>query len=679
MDTILASDALSTVDFIPAKDVLAYASAGLETVEDLLDRLPRRYEDRRRFDAFPVQAGGDARCLRGVVVDTRMRRFGGRKHFYEAVVIESGDGNFSSNKITCRWFNMPWMKNALAAGHEVVMYGKPKEQQGRIIIDHPDYEIVDDDGGESVHLERIVPVYKGVSGVPQRRLREHVYRLLECVDAGSLAPAYDIDPTFPRHEAFREVHFPGSMEQAEAARRYFALEEFFALQLSVLWKRARHHGQEGRVLGRKTTLLTRFYHSLPFDLTGAQKRSVKEIIRDMREPRPMSRLLQGDVGSGKTFVAMCAMLLAVDSGVQAALMAPTQILAEQHYLTFKKWLEPLGVRVALRTGSRQENSHLELDGDAQIIIGTHALLYGGVEFENLGMVVIDEQHKFGVGQRARLVRQGVLPDVLVMTATPIPRTLTLTIYGDLDVSVLDERPAGRGEVVTVVRKKPKVTDITKFLKDHLARGRQAYLVYPLVEESDALNAASATAEHGKWAKRLSGFEVGLLHGKMPPEEKDAVMASFRDGDLDVLVATTVIEVGVDVPNANIMLIHNAERFGLAQLHQLRGRIGRGEHKSYCILATDGKSADAMEKLQVLAATSDGFKIAEADLRFRGPGDVLGTEQSGLAKLKFIDMLADTALVREARSLAESILRDDPMLEKSPRLLRLIHDGDLEVS
>lgn len=681
-----ASDLLTSADFLSAKDQLAYDSAGLSTMADLLDRIPKRYEDRRAFDAFPLQVGGGSCCLRGTVVDTQVRGFGGRTQFFEAVIEESGGGGvFDANKITCRWFNMPWMKNALAAGHELVLYGKPKEATrgvkehlGRIVMDHPDYEIVGEGDSSSIHLECIVPIYKGVSGIPQRRLREHVYNLLENIDTESIQPLYDVDPSYPRAEALREVHFPESHEQAEAARRYLALEEFFALQLTVLWKRARYRDIDGREQGKKTALLTKFYHSLPFDLTGAQKRSVKEIIKDLRTPYPMSRMLQGDVGSGKTFVAMCAMLLAVDSGVQAALMAPTQILAEQHYLTFKKWLEPLNIRMSLRTGSRQEDTHAESDGEPQIVIGTHALLYDAVEFRDLGLVVIDEQHKFGVGQRAKLIKQGVMPDVLVMTATPIPRSLTLTMYGDLDVSILDERPAGRGEVTTGVRVKPKVTDISKFIKEQLKEGRQAYLVYPLVEESDALKAAAATVEYEKWVKRLSKFNVGLLHGKMSAEEKDSVMTKFRDGELHALVATTVIEVGVDVPNANIMVIHNAERFGLAQLHQLRGRIGRGEHKSYCILATDGKSPDSMEKLEVLAGTNDGFKIAEADLRMRGPGDVLGTQQSGLADLKFVEFLADTPLIRQARQLAEDVITDDPLLEKNPHLLKLIQDGDVEV-
>lgn len=678
MNTCSASDVLSDQVGIPAKDVLAYQSAGVVTVADLLERLPKRFEDRRRFDSFPLQAGAGALCLRGTVIDSRVRRFGGRKQYYEAIIVEAGDGILTTSKVTCRWFNMPWMKNTLAAGHEIVLYGKPKEYQGGIFIDHPDFEIVEDDSDESIHLERIVPIYKGISGVTQRRQRIYAYELLRAVNPDSLAPIYDVDFSYPRNEALREAHFPESQQQAGAARRYFALEEFFSLQLSVVWKRSQVRAHHGRVLGKKTELLTRFYNSLPFDLTGAQKRSIKEVIADMRSPHPMSRLLQGDVGSGKTFVAMCAMLMAVDSGAQAALMAPTQILAEQHYLTFQKWLQPLGIRVALRTGSRKEDTHMELDGDSQIIIGTHALLYDSINFKDLGLVIIDEQHKFGVGQRSHLIQQGIMPDVLVMTATPIPRTLTLTIYGDLDVSILDERPAGRGEVVTAVRKKPKVSDITKFIQDQLQQGRQAYLVYPLVEESEALDAAAATVEFGKWKKRLTKHEVKLLHGKMPPEEKDAVMTSFRDGDTNALIATTVIEVGVDVPNANIMVIQNAERFGLAQLHQLRGRIGRGEHKSYCILITDGKSLEAMEKLQVLAETSDGFKIAEADLRLRGPGDVLGTAQSGLADLKFVDYLADVELIREARALAEGLLKQDPQLEKNPRLLELIHDGDVEV-
>ena len=667
--------AIADLSFISSKDQLAYTTAGLDTVADIIERFPKRYEDRSIFDAFPLQAGAGSCCLRGNVIDARVCRFGSRGGFFEAVIEDTrGGGVFDAGRVTCRWFNMPWMKNILAAGQEVILYGKPKElssknkdHAGRLVMDHPDVEVITEDSQLVIHLDRIVPIYRGVTAVSQKKIREHVYHILSSLDTASVEDSFNVDESYPKGEAIREIHFPESLEQAQAARRYFALQEFFLLQLNVLWKRQRYRESEGRVMGKKTKLLTKLYHDLPYDLTGAQKRSVKEIIGDMREPYPMSRMLQGDVGSGKTLVALCSMLLAVDSGVQAALMAPTQILAEQHYLTFCSMLEGYGVNLSLRTSSRKDDLVADGDLEPQIIVGTHALLYDEVVFNDLGFVVIDEQHKFGVQQRAKLMQQGVMPDVLMMTATPIPRSLTLTMYGDLDVSILDERPAGRGAVITGVRVKPKVSDITKFIKSELAGQRQVYIVYPLVEESDKLNAASVVVEHAKWQKRLLKYKVGLLHGKMSADEKEEVMRRYRDGEIHVLVSTTVIEVGVDVPNANVMVIYNSERFGLAQLHQLRGRIGRGEHKSYCVLVTDGKNSESMEKLKVLEASNDGFKIAEEDLRLRGPGDVLGTAQSGLAELRFVDFLADTALIREARQLAENLLTSDPMLMKHPDL------------
>lgn len=658
--------ALDKLDFLKEKERAALEKAKVLTVAELLAWFPKRYEDRRQFDAFPAQAGGDALCLRGMVIDSMQKRFGGTKGYYEVVLEAPGEQIFGGGTIACRWFNMPFVSRMVAVGHEAIIYGRVKDVGGRMVIEHPEFEIVSGPG-DSLHLDRVVPIYKGISGLPQRRLRELIASLLESVEPDSLATDYDVDDSYPRVEAFREIHFPDSLEQTEAARRRFALEEFFEMQVKVLWRRMRHNEVKGRTQGKKTDLLKQFYHSLPFDLTGAQKRSVREIIDDMRSDRAMNRLLQGDVGSGKTFVALCAMLMAVDAGNQAALMAPTQILAEQHWLTFCKWLEPLGIKVGLLTGARDEGAT-----GADILIGTHALIYERAEFERLSLVVIDEQHKFGVLQRGRLIQQGVAPDVLVMTATPIPRTLTLTIYGDLDVSVLDERPAGRGKIVTGVRVKPKVSDVTKFLKGELEKGRQIYLVYPLVEGSDSVKAQAAVEEFSKWQKRLKAWEVDLLHGKMAPEEKDAVMARFRANETQVLVATTVIEVGVDVPNANVMIIWNSERFGLAQLHQLRGRIGRGEHKSYCILSSDGKSG--LEKLEVMAATDDGFKIAEADLKLRGPGEVLGTIQSGLGELRFAEYLADPDMVREARRLAESLLKEDPLLEGYPRLRGLALAG-----
>ena len=654
------------LDFLKEKEKAGLLKVGVRTVGELLQLFPKRYEDRRQFDAFPAQAGGDALCLRGMVIDSMQKRFGAKKGYYEVVVEEPGGANvFGGGSLSCRWFNMPFISKMVAVGHEVIVYGRVKDVGGRMVMEHPEFEIVE--GGESLHMSRVVPIYRGVSGLPQRKLRELMDRVLREVEPDTLAANYDVDRSYPRMEAFREIHFPEAVEQTEAARRRFALEEFFEMQVKVLWRRLRHDEQQGRAQGQKTALLKDFYESLPFDLTEAQKRSVKEVIADMRSDRAMNRLLQGDVGSGKTFVALCAMLMAVDSGNQAALMAPTQILAEQHWLTFCKWLEPLGVKVGLLTGARDEDAT-----GADILIGTHALIYDRAEFERLSLVVIDEQHKFGVLQRGRLIQQGVTPDVLVMTATPIPRTLTLTIYGDLDVSVLDERPAGRGKIVTGVRVKPKVSDVTKFLKGELKEGRQIYLVYPLVEESASVKALAATAEFPKWQKRLKDWEVEILHGKMAPEEKDAVMARFRANEIQVLVATTVIEVGVDVPNANVMVIWNSERFGLAQLHQLRGRIGRGEHKSYCILSSDGKNGQ--EKLEVMAETNDGFKIAEADLTLRGPGEVLGTIQSGLGELVFSEFLADVDMVREARRLADDVLKRDPSLKEYPRLRKVAEEG-----
>jgi len=656
---------LNSLTTLSPKEKQVLEAAGFCSAADLLAHFPKRYEDRRQFDAFPTLPTGKPVCLHGGVIDAGTKGFG-KTRFYEAVIMDGSGGVFGSGKITCRWFNMPFMSKVIAAGQQVIAYGKVKEQAGRLIIDHPEIEVVSDDGEETIHLNRIVPVYKNISGLNQRRLREIIHAVMQSVDPASLSFPYPVAGTDRATDLF-ETHFPTSAESGKAARRRFALEAFFTIQLNVVWQRHRYLSHQGRVLGKKTTLLKAFYHSLPFDLTGAQKRSIKEIITDMRAPRPMNRLLQGDVGSGKTFVAMAAMLLAIDSGADAALMAPTQILAEQHFLTFRKCLEPLGVNLVLRTAVKREE--IAPAHGPTLFIGTHALLYDNSLFTDLGLVVIDEQHKFGVVQRAALIQQGTLPDVLVMTATPIPRSLTMTIYGDLDVSLLDEKPAGRGKIITALRTKPKQQDITDFVKAQLAEGRQAYLVYPLVEESDSVKAESATEAFPKWQKRLGAENVGLIHGKLLPEEKDAVMEDFRSGKTKALVTTTVIEVGVDVPNANLMILHHAERFGLAQLHQLRGRIGRGEHKSYCVLVTDTKLPEAIEKLTVLEKTSDGFEIAEADLRLRGPGDILGTAQSGLTDLRFADFITDTELIRQARALADKVFMEDPDLTEVHANLR----------
>jgi len=662
------------------KALKALENLGIQTVADLICHYPRRYEDRTRFDGFPNQPSSENICLRGTVTDTTLR-FAGRRRFFE-VRVEDPDAVLTA-VITCRWFNMPYMNKVFAADQVVVLYGKPKLSGKRLVMDHPEYEIIDVDfEGDlaSPHVERITPIYPLSSGVSQLVLRGSVYQILEQLFdeiLPDLLPA-EVVPGWCRARAIRTVHFPDNMEDLQQARRYLALEEFTALQLKVIVQRRDYASKGGKAHCGKGELLEEFLEALPFEPTNAQRRSIEEIRVDLASLHPMNRLLQGDVGSGKTLVAIAAMLLVIEDGFQAALMVPTQILAEQHYLVLQKWLEPLGIRVGLRTSSRKEDGFLPLmsgGGEAQILVGTHALIANDSELSNLGLAIIDEQHKFGVAQRGKLIQQGDMPDVLVMTATPIPRTLTLTVYGDLDISVVDEMPAGRGAIVTGVRDLKKTKEATEFVREHLEEGRQAYIVYPLIEESEKLKSLAATVEYEKWEKRFKGYRCGLLHGRLSGEEKEKVMGEFRSGSIQVLISTTVIEVGVDVPNANMMLVFNAERFGLAQLHQLRGRIGRGAHKSYCILMVDLKnSEEAAYKLKVLEETRDGFRIAEEDLKLRGPGEVLGTAQSGMPDLKMGDLVTDVDLVREARALAEKILEDDPQLQdlQNRRLIEMLN-------
>jgi len=470
-----------------------------------------------------------------------------------------------------------------------------------------------------------------------------------------------------RAEAIRAIHFPESWESLTAAREHLVLSEFFAMQMLIASRRADSHARVSAAHCGRGDLLEKFLGTLPFEMTTAQKKVIAELEQDLAAKHPMNRLLQGDVGSGKTVVAIAAILLAVEAGYQAAFMAPTQILAEQHYTVLRRWLEPLGVKLSIRTAARREENFLPLlEGNekADVIIGTHALLYEKVSFANLGLVVIDEQHKFGVAQRARLTIREPAPDALVMTATPIPRTITMTVYGDLDVSILDEMPRGRGKIITAVRDSSKLGEVLSFLRKQLEAGRQLYVVYPLIEESEKLEAKAAATEYDRWRERLHPYFCELLHGRIPGPEKQEIMERFRRGETTVLISTTVIEVGVDVPNATVMLVENAERFGLAQLHQLRGRIGRGEHKSYCILLTSEPSSEAAAKLAVLEKTSDGFEVAEADWELRGPGDLLGTAQSGLPALKIGNLRRDAELMRRARKAAMSIFAADPKLESA---------------
>jgi ATP-dependent DNA helicase RecG len=658
---------------------------GLNTVGDLVHHFPKRWEDRNQFDRFPQQESDTPVCVCGIVKRATARRMRGWQKMFDVVLEEEG-AHALSGRLVCRWFNLHWVEKVILAGQKLVIYGKPKKRGKEIVIDHPEFEVVEQEGDTSIHLRRIVPIHRATEGLTPRVIRQVVWDVLQKLTASAvpqLLPA-SLDK-LPRIEALKQIHFPDTKDSLERARRHLVLEEFFGMQLLVAAKRAEQIEQPGETHAGSAKLMEQLHESLPFPLTGAQQRAIAEIRADMASMRPMNRLLHGDVGAGKTLVALSAMLLAVEAGYQAALMAPTQILAEQHYLSAQRLLAPLGIHIALRTGSKKTetlgkdfdydlwlNSVLgaggerpKYNGKAQIVIGTHALLYEGAGLERLGLAVIDEQHKFGVLQRAKLRDQGssgAVPDVLVMTATPIPRTLTMTVYGDLDVSTLDELPKGRGKIITGVRDREKLPDAVKFIREHLEKGRQAYIVYPLIDQSEKLEAKAAAAEFEKWQQLLSPMPCGLLHGRIAPEEKDAIMERFRSGETKALIATTVIEVGIDVPNANIMLIENAERFGLAQLHQLRGRIGRGQHKSYCILLTDSAEPDSIEKLQVMEQTSNGFDIAEADLRLRGPGDILGTQQSGLPPLRLGDILRDGELMRQARGAAVVIFERDPHLE-----------------
>jgi ATP-dependent DNA helicase RecG len=670
------SQSLAELDWIPRPRLLSLRRLGIETVEDLLAHFPRRHEDRHEFPEFPREESEIPICLCGEVIKTSLRRFGGWKKIFEAT-LQEGKPNVLSEPLVCRWFNLHYVQKMIATGQRLVVFGKPRLRGKRICMDHPEFEVIENDEEISIHFRRITPIYPATEGISQRVLRSIIYRLLnEISDAPfpTLAPAGLVDGK--RGDAIRAIHFPESWKARDAAREHLVLSEFFAMQMLIASRRSESSIRIGESHCGPGALLDKFLKALPFDLTGAQLKVITEIRRDLTASQAMNRLLQGDVGSGKTVVAIAAILLAVEAGYQAAFMAPTQILAEQHYSVLRRWLEPLGVRMALRTAARQEESFLPLvagDENADVIIGTHALLYESVSFSNLGLVVIDEQHKFGVAQRARLTAREPAPDVLVMTATPIPRTLTMTVYGDLDVSIIDEMPLNRGKIVTAVRDESKLGEVLSFLRTQLEAGRQLYVIYPLIDESDKLDVKAAAAEYALWGERLHPSRCELLHGRIPAAEKQEIMQRFRRGQFKALISTTVIEVGVDVPNAAVMLIENAERFGLAQLHQLRGRVGRGEHKSYCILLTSDKSKETAAKLAVLERTSNGFEVAEADWDLRGPGDLLGTAQSGLPALKIGNLKTDADLMRRARSAAMSIFDADPRLElpENQRFQRLI--------
>jgi ATP-dependent DNA helicase RecG len=568
------------------------------------------------------------------------------------------------------------MPDWFVVGREFLVYGKPESLKPRT-IDHPETELVEPGEDEFIHVNRIVPVHPLTEGLTARVMRSLVWRALEQFvapfrDGAAIYPEWQaadarlqalpraVTPLPSRANAISMIHFPAERSDVELARQRLALDEFVELQTQIRSRRRKFEASATALpCGGDNRLIKPFLAALGFKFTDAQTRVLREIRADLGGVHPMRRLLQGDVGSGKTVVAACGALMTLESGFNVALMAPTEILAEQHYRNFLQWLEPLGIKVELQTGARKTFAAPDPAPGAQggltgpsLFIGTHALLTARFELARLGLVIIDEQHKFGVAQRETLVRKGHYPHLLVMTATPIPRTLGLTLYGDLDISVMNELPKGRGTLRTFVRTAETLPKVFQFVREKIAQGRQAYVVYPRVEADDTERDIKAvTREFDNVQRTLSPFQAGLLHGRIKPSDKERVMADFRANRIQVLVATSLIEVGVDVPNASVMLIENAEHFGLAQLHQLRGRIGRGAHESYCILVSDSPNDEARSRLGILERTNDGFKVAEADLRLRGPGELLGQQQSGAMKLHFGDLVEDLDLIQQARKLA----------------------------
>ncbi|HOK06275.1 MAG TPA: ATP-dependent DNA helicase RecG [Syntrophales bacterium] len=662
------------------------ARQGIHTVEDLLYFLPRTYEDRRKISPIARTEGGRRETVMGEVVRSGLQRYGIRRCF-EAVVRDA------SGYLKAVWFqgNPLYLAKSLKEGSRVILTGEVRYHLGRPGMVHPDFETVDErEEDASLHFQRIVPIYTEAGGLHQKNLRRIMHRAVE--DYAPLIPDA-LPPSLtkkrglaPLVESVRSCHFPGPeedpmtlMARKSKWHRRLCYEEFFYFSLGLALKRSRNRLEEGIVFPTDGPLRRAFLDILPFTLTAAQRRVIGEIDRDMASPFPMNRLLQGDVGSGKTVVAMAAAVAACDGGYQAAFMAPTEILAQQHYRNLLAWSEALSIPIALLTGSvkgRQRKAVLTgiEGGEILITVGTHALIQEDVRFRRLGLAVIDEQHRFGVLQRASLRAKGYSPDILVMTATPIPRTMALTVYGDLDLSVIDEMPPGKKPVKTMVffeAQRGKVYDI---IASELAKGHQAFIVYPLVEESEILDLKDATRMAEHLARDVfPRARVGLVHGRMKSRQKEEAMAAFREGNLDILVATTVIEVGIDIPRASLMVIEHAERFGLSQLHQLRGRVGRGEISSTCVLLAHGKATpEARRRLRVMAETNDGFRIAEEDLAIRGPGEFMGTKQWGMPDFRVADLIRDAAVFHAAREDAFALAREDPGLDKAQhRALREI--------
>ncbi len=644
------------------------AKLGITDLRSLLSYFPRAYDDRRAYKKIVDLIPGENACVCAVIAgEPRLSRI--RKGL-DLIKLRAVD---ETGALELTYFNQSYLKNTFHTGDAYVFFGRAEGTPSRPQMTNPLFER---EGAHQI-TGRIMPIYPLTAGVSQSMLYKAVEQgLAACVDElpdilpENVRLVYQLCHT---RFAYENIHFPTDDEALSAARRRLAFEELFLLALGLKLLRERRTFVAGKQC--KKVDLSPFFTSLPFSLTGAQRRAIGDIARDLTGKRPMNRLVQGDVGSGKTMVAAAAIYMAAKNGLQCALMAPTEILAEQHYRSLAPLLEPLGIPCALLTASTTAKERRALNerlrsGELSLVIGTHALLSPDVQYQNLGLVVTDEQHRFGVDQRAALSAKGDDPHLLVMSATPIPRTLALMIYGDLDVSILNELPPGRQKIDTFAVPSSYHARIYAFLRKLVADGRQAYIVCPMVAENDELpderKAVTAYAETLQ-KEVFPDLRIAPIHGKMKPKEKDAVMRAFAAHEIDVLVSTTVIEVGVDVPNAALMLIENAECFGLSQLHQLRGRVGRGRHKSYCVLVSDNKGEENKQRLKVMSSTSDGFAIAEEDLKLRGPGDFFGSRQHGLPSLRVADLSCDLSLLHETQSAAEQLLAADPALKNHPLL------------
>ncbi len=651
-------------------------SIGIKTVKDLLFHFPFRYDDFSQFSNIEDLIIGETSTVQGKIMKVKsIQTYKRRMNLTEIIIQDDTD------MVKAVWFNQPFLKDSFEEGQTVNLSGKVSVAKDDMVFSNPAHEVVYDSARESTHTGRLVPVYHETYGLSSKWLRFQIRSLLKSVDGLEEFLPEDVmesQDLMTRDEALKEIHFPSSLEGGDEARRRFAFEMMFLIQVWNLMQRKKWNKNQATCISFDEKLIKQFVSSLSFKLTNAQRKSSWQILQDLERDVPMNRLLEGDVGSGKTIVAVLAALQVADSGAQVALMAPTEVLAEQHYKTFgsllKKYKTALLTGNKTLIGSKKETREKALQkiqkGNIKIIIGTHSLIQDKVRFDNLALAIVDEQHRFGVDQRAKLVKtvtslkdgvHGKIPHLLSMTATPIPRTLALTVYGDLDLSILDEMPKGRKKILTKIVSPASRQDAYQFIFDEVKRGRQIFVICPLVEDSENFEARSASTEYAKLQKIFPTLNLSLLHGRMKPKEKEEIMAEFSDKKTDILVSTSVVEVGIDVPNATVMMIEGADRFGLAQLHQFRGRVGRGEHQSYCFLFTDSQAKKTHQRLKALIKCSNGFDLAERDLKIRGSGEVYGSRQSGTPSLA-LSNLFDFKIVSEARKEARQIFESDPNLK-----------------